>query len=149
MQRKHLRLGACIAGVLMIFYLAFVHYQEPNEVAIVWNKFSGKFWLEKQAGFHVTPPWVFAAKIDTRPVRVSIASASRSFNKKLVQFNPEAYREFVAVEGTRYYWWSNRISINFGYEDEHRGMKDILRGYAYGLQSYPFITVVRDYGESE
>lgn len=139
----------CLAMLLIIFYLGFVHFQDSYEIAIVWNRLTGHFYLEKTAGLHLSPPWVAAAKIDTRPQRVSIESASRSFSAKLVQFNPEGWKQFVENEGTRYYWWSNRISINFGYREEHRGMKDILRGYAYGVKKYSFITVIKDYGEQE
>lgn len=149
MKRKRLIFALCLLAFLITCYCLFVHYQEVYEVAIMWDKIEGKYWLEAKAGFHLSSPWVSAAKIDTRPIRVTIESASRSFNKKLVRFNPEYYREFVALEGTRYYWWSNRISFNFGYDEEHRGMKDILRGYAYGLQPYSFIEVVRDFKESE
>ncbi len=131
--------------LLASFYFPFVHYQRPHHIAIMWNKITGQFWLESKSGLHFSAPWVFAAKIDTRPLRVSIPSASRSFNAKLVRFNPAAYLEFIAVEGTRYYWWDNRISFNGGYEEEFRGMKDILRGYAYSLKQYPFVVTVRDY----
>ncbi|KKT42441.1 MAG: hypothetical protein UW28_C0002G0034, partial [Parcubacteria group bacterium GW2011_GWA2_44_13] len=66
-------------------------------------------------------------------------------SKKLVQFEPKYFKEFVAVQGFHYYWLSNRISFNLGYSDEYRGMKDLLRGYAYGVKKYQFVSVLRDY----
>ena len=143
------RIIAIIAGLgaTLFLYLAFVHYQEPNESALVWNRIRGTFRLEKVAGFHFSPPWVGAAIIDLRPMRVCVTSSSRSFNCKLVEFNPDAYKEFVALEGTRYYWLSNRISFNSGYDEEYRGMRDVLRGYTYSIKKYSFVRVVRDYEE--
>lgn len=140
-----------IAGIVFfltaLFYITCVHYQEPNEVAIIWNRISGQSRLESNGGFKITPPWVAAAKIDIRPMRVCITSSSRSFNCKLIQFVPEVYEEFVQVEGFRYYWLSNRLSMNLGYSEEYRGMKDVLRGYAYSVKKYPFIKIIRDYEE--
>ena len=49
----------------------------------------------------------------------------------LVSFDPNGWREFVNNEGFYYYWWSNRISFNMGYDDEYRGMKDLIRGYSF------------------
>ncbi len=148
MKRAHIAYAICFT-VLIVFYLACFHYQGAYVVAITWNKISGEVRLEKEAGFHISPPWVRAAKIDILPMRVGIVSSSRGFNYKLVQFDPDAYREFVAVEGTHYYWLANRISFNFGYNDEYRGMKDILRGYAYSVKKFPFVKVIRDYEESQ
>ncbi|NTW22204.1 hypothetical protein HGA34_01510 [Candidatus Falkowbacteria bacterium] len=139
-------LGLC-SVIIATFYTAMIHYQEQYEVAIMWNKISGHFWLEERGGFHRSAPWVLAAKIDLRPNRVAVTSASRSYNSKLVQFDPKFYREFVALEGTRYYWWSNRISFNLGYSEEYRGMKDILRGYTYAMKHYPFIKVVKEFDD--
>jgi hypothetical protein len=74
-----------------------------------------------------------------------VPSAGRGWSAKLVQFEPKAYQEFVATEGFRYYWWANRFSVNFGYRDEYRGIKDIFRGYAYSDKKYPFLTVLEEY----
>lgn len=138
-----------IVGVLFfliaLFYIACIHYQDSHHIAILWNRINGEARLEASGGIKFTLPWVAAAKIDTRPMRVCVTSSSKSFNCKLVQFAPEAYKEFLRVEGFRYYWLSNRISINFGYDEEYRGMKDILRGYAYDVRMYPFIRIVSEY----
>jgi hypothetical protein len=87
--------------------------------------------------------------VDTRPVRVCITSTSRSFDCRLVQFQPSEYREFVATQGFYYYWWSNRISFNAGYDEEYRGMKDVLRGYAYSAKPYSFVKTLRTYDTRE
>lgn len=131
-----------------IFYLACLNYVEPTEVGISWNYMTGDLQLQRP-GWHLTPPWVAVARIDTRPTRVCITSASRGFNCRLVQFEPSAYREFVAAQGFHYYWWANRISFNSGYNDEYRGMKDLLRGYAYSVKPYPFIKTLGEYEQGE
>lgn len=146
-MRMRIITSIILAVVLSFFHLGFIHYQDSYESAIMWNRISGDVWLEESGGLHFSAPWVFAAKVELRPVRVSIMSGGRSYNSKLVKFNPKYFREFVAVEGTRYYWWSNRISFNFGYSEEYRGMKDILRGFAYATKNYPFLEVVTEYKE--
>ncbi len=64
------------------------------------------------------------------------------------RFNPDEYKAFVAVQGFHYYWWANRFSFNSGYDEEYRGMKDLMRGYAYSSKPYPFIVVIRDYKDA-
>lgn len=132
------------AVILGLPYLACGNYLGYNEVGIARNYVTGALWLQ-ESGFHLTAPWTEVARVDTRPQRVCVTTAGRGFNCKLAQFEPSHYREFVAVEGFYYYWWANRFSFNSGYVDEYRGMKDLLRGYAYSVKPYPFVTVLREY----
>lgn len=134
-----------IASMLVLSYLAFIHYTDVNQVAIVWDRATGEVTLDSVPGFNLTAPWTAVARIDTRPVRVCITTTGRSFNCKLVQFVPGSYRDFVAIQGFHYYWLANRISFNSGYSEEYRGMRDILRGYAFGTKKYPFVKVVSEY----
>lgn len=131
--------------VVLLFYLGFTNYTEPTEVGIARNMISGEMWLQEGGGWHITPPWVWVTCIDTRPMRVALMSAGRGYSAKLVQFKPGKWREFVATEGFRYYWWANRFSINLGYDEEYRGVRDIMRGYAYSAKPYPFIEVLAEY----
>ena len=78
-------------------------------------------------------------------MRVSVDSAGHGYNAKLVQFNPDGWQEFIQTEGFYYYWWANRFSFNFGYDEEHRGLKDVLRGYAYSPKQYSFLKVLDEY----
>ena len=144
-MKRHLAAVGALLSVPLLVWLACVNYTAINEVGITRNVFTGELQLQDAAGFPLTPPWVAAARIDTRPLRVCVTSAGRGFNCKLVRFEATQYREFVAVEGFSYYWWANRLSFNGGYDDEYRGMKDLLRGHAYGVERYPFITVLREY----
>ncbi len=146
---KRIIVAGIICCLSWLLYLACVNSLEAYEVAITRNLFTGEVKLQDHGGYHLRVPWVQVARIDTRPARVCITSATRAFNCKLVQFEPSAYKEFVAVQGFRYYWWANRFSFNSGYAEEYRGMRDILRGYAYGVKQYPFVTILRDYVEDQ
>ena len=130
---------------IFLFYIGFVNHTEPTEIGIARNQVSGQMWIQEEGGIYITPPWVFVVVVDTRPVRVSVTSSGRGYSAKLVQFDKREWKEFVEVEGWRYYWWSNRLSFNFGYDQEYRGIKDLMRGYAYGAKRYPFIVVLQEY----
>ena len=150
---KNQRIGAGTFGglccvILWWSYLFCVHYTEYGSIGIMQNFFTRDVALD-HPGWNFSAPWVRVARMDTRPTRVCVTTASRAFNCRLVQFNPSAFREFVTTEGFRYYWWDNRLSFNWGYDDEYRGTKDILRGYGYSAQTYPFITVLREYDTNE
>jgi hypothetical protein len=140
---------ALFLGVAFAAYLALFHYTDLHQVAIARNWITGEMWLDDTPGPDLTLPWVKVARIDKRPMRVCITSAARAYNCKLVQFDPSAYKEFAATQGFGYYWLANRISINFGYDEEYRGVKDILRGYAFSGKEYPFLRVLREYQGSE
>lgn len=127
---------------VLIIYVCFLNYIDYTEIGIEKNILTGYVEVQKDSGWHFTPPWVFVVSIDTRPIRVSVHSAGRGVSSKLVKFEPKFWKEFIETEGWRYYWWSNRLSFNFGYKEEHRGFKDIMRGYGYSSTSYPFITIM-------
>lgn len=137
--------GITAVCLVLITSLTFV---EPYHVALTWNPVTGELG-KRNAGWFAHAPWNFVSTIDTRPQRVCITSGARAaLNCRLVQFEPSHYREFIAAQGFGFYWWSNRISINTGHREEYRGMKDLLRGYAFSAQQYPFIHVLEEYQES-
>ncbi|MDB5260633.1 MAG: hypothetical protein JWN37_864 [Candidatus Nomurabacteria bacterium] len=145
---KHLHI--LVAGALLLLgaliYFPFMHHSEPTQVGIMRNAFTGEV-KRDTPGWNLSAPWVKVAKVTTTPLRVCITTTSRAFNCRLVQFVPEEYEVFVRTEGFRYYWWANRISYNHGYDEEYRGMRDIMRGYAYSAKRYPFIKILRVYEE--
>lgn len=140
---RRLAVRASPVLALGIVYLSSVNYVDSYEVGIAWDRAAGTCVLQGP-GVHWTAPWVSVSCVDTRPQRVCVSTTGKGFSCKLVAFVPGAYREFVAVEGHRYYWLSNRVSFNLGYDEEYRGMKDLLRGYAYGATAYPFVVTLRD-----
>jgi hypothetical protein len=140
-----LTLCACCA---LLLYLFCINWIEPTQIGLAKNIFTKRVWV-LNGGIHFGAPWVLVSRIDTRPIRVSVNSAGRGVSSKLVQFEPKYWQEFINIEGWRYYWWANRLSFNFGYHEEHRGWKDIMRGYAYSVKKYPFITVLEEYSSLE
>lgn len=142
--RRIFGLTLCLIATLL-FYFACMNYTGPTRVGIARNYITGEMWLQEGGGWFITAPWVLVARIDTRPMRVAVISAGHGYSGKLVQFNPRAWQEFVATEGFHYYWWYNRLSINFGYNEEYRGMRDIIRGHAYGAKRYTFIKILNEY----
>lgn len=144
-KKKWVKRSMIVILFLFLFYLGFINWTEPTEIGLTRNMITGKMWTQEKGGFHITPPWVWVTRIDTRPMRVEISSACHAYSAKLVQFDKDAWEEFVAIEGWRYYWWDNRISFNYGYDEEYRGMRDVIRGYAYSAKSYPFVVVLDEY----
>lgn len=130
--------------VIVLLFVLVVNHIEFHKIGIARNLATGTMWVQ-YSGWHVTWPWVIVSEIDTRPVRVSVQSSGRGFDSRLVRFVPEQWKKFVDTEGFRYYWWSNRISFNMGHREEHRGMRDVLRGYAYDPKPYPFIEIMQSY----
>lgn len=122
--------------------MSCVYYTDYHEIAITRNIFTGEMTLDSTSGFNISAPWVQASNIDIRPIRVCISSTTRNFNCRLVYFDKTHWKEFISLEGFRYYWWANRFSINFGYDEEYRGIKDVLRGYSFDPQIHNFIKVV-------
>ena len=144
MKRLSAAVGLVLAGMLL-FWCMFLNHVDQYEAGIAWDFASGDLWLQ-EPGYHLTPPWTLVATVDTRPQRVCITSASHAaFNCRLVQLDVSQWRQFVQVEGWRYYWFANRFSLNAGYREEYRGFRDILRGYAFSARRYPFIRVLEEY----
>ncbi len=135
-------------SIIVVGILSCVNFIDEKHIGIAKNFVNKDIYLLHK-GINFSAPWVLVSKIDTRPVRVTIESGSRSVSAKLVQFNPEHWEEFIKIEGWRYFWWSNRLSFNYGYKREYRGMVDILRGYAYSSKKYNFIYILSEYGDVE
>ena len=143
---KTLSIAGITVSVLLLLRVACFNHLENFEVGLTWNIFSGDTVLQERSGWHIRAPWVFVTTLDTRPTRVCITSAAHaSVNCRLVRFVPEEYQSFISIEGFKFFWWSNRFSINFGYREEYRGFKDVLRGYAYSNEEYPFVEIIETY----
>lgn len=146
-NKKRFIVPTSIIFLLILIYAAFINHTEPTEIGIARNMVTGKMWIQEEGGFHITPPWVWVTCVPTHPVRVAVMSSGRGYSAKLVQFEKRHWKEFVALEGWRWYWFDNRFSINFSYDEEYRGIKDILRGYAYSPKQYPFLVILEEYRE--
>ena len=131
-----------LALIPVLAFLSAFNYVEQGEAGLTWNAASGEIGLMKP-GIHWTSPITLVTKIELRPQRMCLTSSAQAApNCRLVQFEERHYREFVATEGWRYYWFDNRLSFNSGHDETYRGFRDVLRGYAFSAQSYPFIKVL-------
>jgi hypothetical protein len=139
------KIVAGITSLVLCFYFLFINYTEPTELGIARNSISGEIWIQERGGWHLTSPFVLVSVLDMRPMRVAVLSAGHGYCAKLAQFDKTYWREFIATEGFRYYWFANRISFNFGYDEEYRGQKDLMRGYAFSVKKYPFIKIITEY----
>jgi hypothetical protein len=134
-----------IYGFIVIFYLTCFHYTDQYQCGITYNVFTGELKKDSHQGYHVTPPWVLATRIDTRPHKVCIVSATRNMNCRLVRFNPDKYMELISYEGFSYYWWYNRISFNSG-QETYRGVDNLLLGHAYGETRCSCVEILQEVG---
>jgi hypothetical protein len=112
-------------GVFLV-YLLFWNHVDYNEIGIAYNSRTGE--LNKQdVGWHFTPPWVKVTYIPTIPIRVEFDQYSKFVLPKLVKFNPEHYKDFVNIEGFRYYG----------------EIKWVFRQYAYSGRQWSFLEEVK------
>lgn len=131
-----------VISLIGSIYFPFFHYTSIHETGIMKNMVSGKIQLDNP-GFHFNVPWILVSKVDTRPQRVCITSVTRTMNCKLARFMPLQYQKLIEREGWKYYWWNNRISFNYGYSDEYRGFRDLIRGYSFSEErNMPFIEIM-------
>lgn len=128
-----------ITILLSFFYFFCFHYVNVHEIGIRRNIINGELSIDKKPKMYVSAPWVQVAKIDIRPQRLCIECDCKNITCHLVSFNYEGWEEFVRLEGFKYYWWSNRVSFNLSHKNEYRGMKDILKGYAFDGKKYSFL----------
>lgn len=143
------KIGFLLAGfssILFLSYLLFFHYTSQHEVGLVMNKLNGEVYIDTP-GIHLTPAWFKVSKIDKRPQRVCISSTSKTVTCKLVVFEKNYFQEFVKREGFRYYWWDNRFSFNSGHSEEYRGIRDVLRGYAFSNAKLKFLKILEEIHE--
>lgn len=129
---------------LFLFYLLFIYYTDIHQIAIKRNFLTGETSIDTIHGFSISSPWTMVSRIDTRPQRICITSSTRNFNCMLVSFNKDGWEEFIQLEGFYYYWWANRFSFNMGYDDEYRGMKDLIRGYSFDENTRSFIRIEKE-----
>lgn len=147
-RMRWLRYTVITISVLVFVRLGFLTYCEPTEIGVARNLVTGTTHVTKK-GWQFKCPWVLVPHIDTRPMRVSVDSAGHGYSAKLVRFVPEEWESFVRTEGFYLWWFANRMSFNCGYRDEHRGIKDILRGYAYGGKKYSFLVIMQEFDQEE
>lgn len=136
---KRLKIICLSLFLIFFFWLFFIHYNQIHHVSVSRNFFTGELKLDDSKGLKFSPPWVQVIKFDTRPFQVCIDCSCSNINCKLITFNPKGWQSFLDREGFKYFWFKNRISFNSGQNTEYRGIRYVLRGYAFDNE-YPFIT---------
>lgn len=126
-----------LLSVILFISISVVDWNNSQHITITKNIFTGEMNMTGP-GLHISPPWVFTRKIDTRPKRFCIQCDCRVLNCRLVGFNPSGWDEFINREGFRFFWFSNRLSIN-SHNETFRGMDNILFGYAFSEENLKFI----------
>lgn len=145
---KSKKMFLAIPGILFLFYLSCYHYTDQYQFGLTFNFVTGEVKPDGHSGHHFSPPWVQATKIDTRPQRVCIVSASRNLNCRLVQFDTSKWEDLIKWEGFHYYWWYNRFSLNSG-QESYRGVKNLLLGHAYGQNRCDCVKVLQEIGDEQ
>lgn len=129
---------SCGVIFLVALWVSCFSYTNNHSISIQQNIFTGEMSILNR-GFRMSPPWVLSSNIDIRPFRSCVECSCRNITCNLVSFNKDGWKDFVSREGFRYYWWSNRLSINMGHKEEYRGIKNILRGYSFDDIRYEFL----------
>ncbi len=124
-------IGAFLVLVLL-FYLSFLNHVAINEIGVAYNSIGGKVWVQDHPGWYITSPTVQVAVIPTIPLRVTIPSEAKVINTKIVRFNPKGVDEFIRLQGFSYF--------------SDQGIENILMGYAFSGQKYPFLDVLQESG---
>jgi len=143
---KKLKIAIIAIVAIFICYFAFYHYTDSYEFGLTYNVFTGECKSDQHTGHHLTLPWVLATKIDTRPQRVCITSATRNMDCRLVQFDTTQWKELIKFEGFRYYWWYNRFSFNYS-QETYRGVRNLLLGHSYGKTRGSFVKIIQEVGD--
>lgn len=139
-NRKKVKIIGLSLFFLLFFWLFFIHYNQIHHVSVSRNLFTGELILDESKGIKFSAPWVQVIKFDTRPFKVCIDCSCSNINCKLIAFNSVGWEDFLNREGFKYFWFKNRISFNSGNKMEYRGIRHVLRGYAFDKE-YSFLTV--------
>jgi hypothetical protein len=136
--KKKIVTSLAIFFTVFFFWLFFIHYNNTHHVSVARNFFTGKLKMDSTAGIKFSAPWVQVIKFDTRPFKVCVDCSCANVNCKLIAFDPNGWADFLNREGFNYFWFKNRISFNSGQSIEYRGIRHVLRGYAFDVK-YSFI----------
>ena len=119
------------------FYVFCLNHVDVNEVGVAYNPMDGSVWIQQHddgnyAGWFRTSPLVKVTCLSLLPLRVQIPSDAKIINMKIVRFNPAGAVEFVHLQG---------FSYSLG-----QYLENILLGYAYSGQSWPFLEIMQEAG---
>lgn len=125
----------------ILVYLTMFYYSGRNDFVLTQNILTGEVQPETHKGYHLTYPWILASKIDDRPHRFCIPSATRNMSCKLVKFDTSKWKDLIEYEGFHYYWWYNRFSFNSG-QETYKGVDNLLFGHSWGNSRGRFVIIL-------
>ena len=136
-------LSLSVIGAMFYYFFCF-NSLDNYEISINRNYISGQVVIDTTPGYKTSSPFTQVVRIDTRPMRLCIPSGSKNLTCKLVQFKKENCMDFIKTEGIWYYWLKNRLSFNSGHREEYRGFRDLMLGYTFDKQDWPFIKILTE-----
>src|SRR5258708_4348758 len=126
--------GLGVVAVLAVaFYCLFLNHVDINEIGVAYNSIGGKVWVQDRPGWYLTSPFVEVATITTLPLKVTIPSEAKVINTKIIRFNPVGVDQFIRMQGFSYF--------------TDQGLENILMGYAFSGETYPFLEVMQENGQ--
>ncbi len=141
-----------IVGILLVFALALslftlaicVKSIDKHEYGFTFNRFTGEITPLNRTGLFFMNPIKYAVhKLDLRPYQIRITAnvnvGERILNAKLVRFNPDGLKTFIA--------WHGRKAGRSVYD-----LTEILKCYAFapdGGKSCPFLKVEAEIAPSQ
>jgi len=85
-------------SVLSLCYFTLYNYSDYSHCSINRNIFTGSMNIDTIPGHNLTFPWIQVVQIDLKPCRIPILSNSRTFNYKLVRFNPNFIENLLTLK---------------------------------------------------
>ena len=125
--------GSFITG-LFLFYLLFLNHVTVNELGIAYNSSSGTMTAQEHPGWYLTSPLTRVAYLDLKPMRVDITSTAKVINARIVVFQKNYWRDYVALQG-------------FGY-DLSTTQESTMLGYAFSGKEWPFLKITEELSQT-
>jgi hypothetical protein len=137
-MRTEYKLGI-VATILLIvgsllYFIFCLNHVGVTDIGVAYNSLDGTVTVQGHPGWYRTSPFVRVAHLSLLPMRVTIPSSATIINSKIVRFKPEGAQDFIKRQG-----FSWELSTQ---------QENIMLGYAYSGQSFPFLEIVEQ-GTSE
>lgn len=116
------------------YYVLCLNHVDVTEIGVAYNSVDGTVTVQEHPGWYKTSIMTRVTTLSTLPIRVTIPSEATIINSKIVRFNPKGATEFIKRQG---FSWDLKTKE-----------ENILLGYAYSGQKYPFMDIIEE-GTSE
>lgn len=121
--------GAVALIISLFFYILCLNHVTVNQVGIAYNSIDGTVTKQEHPGWYRTSVFVSVGYVSTLPITVTIPSEAKVINAKVVRFKVSGLDEYIKLQG---------FSTSMGSK-----LENILLGYAYSGQDYPFLEVIQ------